>query len=467
MVREVHSMGSRSRGGHPTGHSYPQRSHSPAEYSAIDDYGPKYDIEYEDPYYERPPDFPRLAKQTTISTMKSSSLASPPLPPPISHSTMQRLYCGRNEKQPAASVRRFKLAALFVGGLLLVLLLIGAFLWHVQSANARRVESMASTGAEEELEAADRRLSPQHPPAADRSAHPTTPKPTAADPLVSSNLLATLFAAQRKVCLFEVSTAEIEESRADFVHEHIDGARLLLFSNLTHSGVPVHPLQFQRSIRNQGVDSDCHVVLYDRGQQIWASYAFWIFNASSVQLFGHEKTSVLNGGLIEWKKRAKEQPNLYRLNAGAEEPPEHFGSFRAAWDARFVHTFDDVVANFHSRQFDLIDAQTPEEYTGKAKGATFGHIRTAVNLPIDEIFDWQHNTWPSVGDHLALLNDRGITGERPVVLYDGVSLKSTMIFFALRRAGLEAGVFFGGWPEFAVRAPDSLKVIPNASPSSD
>ncbi|KAI6230207.1 hypothetical protein M3Y99_01087700 [Aphelenchoides fujianensis] len=462
MGREIHSMGSRSRGGHPTAHSYPQRSLSPGEYSAIDDYGPKYDVEYEDPYYERPPDFPRLAKQTTISTMKSSSLASPPLPPPLNHSTMQRLYCGRNEKEPAASVRRFKLAALFVGGLLLVLLLIGAFL----SANARRVESMTSTGAEEEVEGADRRLSPQHPPAADRSVHPTTPKPTAADPLVSSNLLATLFAAQRKVCLFEVSTAEIEESRADFVHEHIDGARLLLFSNLTHSGVPVHPLQFQRSIRNQGVDSDCHVVLYDRGQadlgvvrvlDLQCTFLFSIsFHQASVQLFGHEKTSVLNGGFVEWKKRAKEQPNLYRLNAGAEDPPEHFGSFRASWDARFVHTFDDVVANFHSRQFDLIDAQTPEEYTGKAKGATFGHIRTAVNLPIDEIFDWQNNTWPS----------RGISGERAIVLYDGVSLKSTMIFFALRRAGIEAGVFFGGWPEFAVRAPDSLKVIPNATPSS-
>lgn len=57
----------------------------------------------------------------------------------------------------------------------------------------------------------------------------------------------------------------------------MQNAQLLYFSNLSHSGVPVHPLQFQRQVRKLGVDPDCHVVLYDRGQLIWSAYAFWIF----------------------------------------------------------------------------------------------------------------------------------------------------------------------------------------------
>ncbi|KAI6237122.1 hypothetical protein M3Y95_00231800 [Aphelenchoides besseyi] len=354
--------------------------------------------------------------------------------------------------QSSLCSRRLKLTTFVIAGSMVVILLVGLFLWHVQSQNMRRFDEVGDTDHED--------IEPAY------SIDSTTRKPTktktvdstAVDPLITANLLATLLVTRRKLCLFEVSTAEVEQSREDYVEEHIYSARLLLFTNLTHGGVPVHPLQFQRYLRNMGVDSDCHVVLYDRGQQIWSAYAAWIFN-----LFGHERTSLLNGGLIEWKARAQEQSNLYKLEDGAEKAPEKLGSFHAYWIAEFVKTFDDIVANFHSRQFDLVDAQTEEEYTGKAKGAVFGHIRTAVNIPIasNGIYNWENNTWPPIQEHYALLKEKEVSGTRPIIIYDGTSLRSTMVWFALRRLGIEASVYFGSWSEFAVRAPDSLKVLPS------
>lgn len=65
--------------------------------------------------------------------------------------------------------------------------------------------------------------------------------------------------------------------RDDFREEHIESACILFFGNLSRNAAPVHPLQFQRYARSLGVDSDCHVILYDRGDMIWATYAFWIF----------------------------------------------------------------------------------------------------------------------------------------------------------------------------------------------
>lgn len=56
-------------------------------------------------------------------------------------------------------------------------------------------------------------------------------------------------------------------------------ARPLHLSSFSHNGVPVHPLQFQRLLRAEGVDAHSLVVLYDvqSAQQLWAHYALWIF----------------------------------------------------------------------------------------------------------------------------------------------------------------------------------------------
>lgn len=81
-------------------------------------------------------------------------------------------------------------------------------------------------------------------------------------------------------------------------------------------------------------------------------------------------------------------------------------------------------------------------------------------MPIESVFDWANNTWLTREQHVALLASKElpIDGAKYLV-YDGTSLRSTMLFFALHRLGVETAVYFGSWPEFVIRAPDVLKVI--------
>uniref|UniRef100_A0A915BM37 Rhodanese domain-containing protein n=1 Tax=Parascaris univalens TaxID=6257 RepID=A0A915BM37_PARUN len=88
---------------------------------------------------------------------------------------------------------------------------------------------------------------------------------------VSPSYLLTLLITKRRVCVLEASTDNNEKSWDDFREEHIESARILFFGNLSRNAAPVHPLQFQRYARSLGVDSDCHVILYDRGDMIWAT----------------------------------------------------------------------------------------------------------------------------------------------------------------------------------------------------
>lgn len=122
-----------------------------------------------------------------------------------------------------------------------------------------------------------------HDVAAIKKSHSSEEEP---DPLIESNHLLTLLITKRKVCLFEATSGgggadAVERARQHFAAGHIPSARLLLLSSVAHNGVPVHPLQFQRYARSLGVDADCRVVLYDRGERLFATYAFWIFKAST------------------------------------------------------------------------------------------------------------------------------------------------------------------------------------------
>uniref|UniRef100_A0A0N4U0Y2 Sulfurtransferase n=1 Tax=Dracunculus medinensis TaxID=318479 RepID=A0A0N4U0Y2_DRAME len=242
--------------------------------------------------------------------------------------------------------------------------------------------------------------------------------------------------------------------RRYYREEHIESAKLLEWPSLSHSGVPIHPLQFQRLLRNLGVDSDCHVILYDRGEVIWSTYAFWIF-----QLFGHAKISLLAGGLLEWK-RLQSNSTQYRIESGAGDFVSRIGNFRSQWNSNIIYTFDDVMNIVELKNHDLIDAQDKEHYSGIGKEAVYGHIRTALNIPIDDVYDWHKRKWLDANKLFEIFIKKGLSRSRRVVIYCATSLKASMIFYALQKCDYDCAIYFGSWSEWLIRAPDFLKVVP-------
>uniref|UniRef100_A0A183BRS5 Rhodanese domain-containing protein n=1 Tax=Globodera pallida TaxID=36090 RepID=A0A183BRS5_GLOPA len=273
-------------------------------------------------------------------------------------------------------------------------------------------------------------------------------------------------------------------------------AKILLLSSLSHNGVPVHPLQFQRFLRSEEVDDGSVVVLYDvqSSQQLWAHYALWIF-----RLFGLDNSLLLMGGpnwtvngtsLITLLKGLNVPPNV--------SPPGHspVGIFQAQWRAEFIATFDDVLANFEgdnaasANAADIVDAQTEKEFDGRApsvpgpassaSGAIFGHIRGAKSVPVETLGGLSPE-----GQRTLFHAQFGLSPARPIIVYDGFSShraafvwtaaatrefqrgidfgawRAAFVWTALRRANFSAELYFGAWPEWLVRAPDHLKVIPD------
>ncbi|KHJ91692.1 rhodanese-like protein [Oesophagostomum dentatum] len=63
------------------------------------------------------------------------------------------------------------------------------------------------------------------------------------------------------------------------------------------------PQEFEKYVRLLGINNGDHIVIYSRGPvagMLWAARAWWTF-----KVYGHNKVSVLNGGLDAWKKAGK------------------------------------------------------------------------------------------------------------------------------------------------------------------
>lgn len=210
------------------------------------------------------------------------------------------------------------------------------------------------------------------------------------------------------------------------------------------------------------------------------------YNLFKLKLYGHNQISLLNGALPTWLKHVTNKstdqfiPTIqaYKIESGSSSFVEKLGDFRASWNFDFISTFDDVFANFEKHyKADIVDVQTFEvffyilnffnlikEYKGIAKGdVIFGHIRSAINIPSETLYNWTNDSWLTIQETKELFESKGLSPQKPIILYDATSLHSTMAWFSIYRLNktYKVSIYFGSWSEWIIRAPDYLKVIPN------
>ncbi|CAR99341.1 Protein CBG27085 [Caenorhabditis briggsae] len=390
--------------------------------------------EYEDPDYFYD-ELGRVRRTEKRMAKKVPMIATPPPIPPPMTPTHIAIHNPKN-----STSKRWKIACVSATVTLLAVFILAtilSFFFFVSSASSFQKESYGLPRPSMESSLLSKR----------------------SDMEITPNHLLTLLITKRKICILEAASGDEMKSRDAFSLDHIESARLIFHSNMSHAGVPVHPLQFQRFARSQGIDNDCHIIVYDRGQMIWSAYTVWIF-----KLFGHQKVSLLSGGYLGWKTH-QARSGQYKTEQGDAPGKPRQGDFLASWNDSVIITYDDVLLNTEIDNFDVVDAQTKEEFLGTAQGALYGHIKGARNIPVDAVYDWAVGQWKAA-DHLkGLFNNNALSLRKPVIVYCSTSLRSAMVWWALTRSGYNGKIYFGGWPEWVVRAPDGLKVIGTTSES--
>ena len=231
-------------------------------------------------------------------------------------------------------------------------------------------------------------------------------------------------------------------SEQDYRAGHVPGARLVTLGDLSVTGdrglrLELPPVEALRAaLMKLGVGDGSRVVIYPAGESVQSATRVW-FTFDYLGL--GERASLLDGGLAAWRAEGRpvstEIPRVEpAANLTARARPE------IVVDAEYVRS--------HAGAIDLIDARTPEFYSGESAGMMprAGHIPGARNVPFVTLVDERRK----LKSHEALAALPGEAG-KPAVAYCHIGQQATVVYFVSRYLGREVRLYDGSFQDWSTR----------------
>jgi len=203
---------------------------------------------------------------------------------------------------------------------------------------------------------------------------------------------------------------------------------------------------FAEAVGAMGIGVSDKVVVYDDAGLFSASRVWWTFRA-----MGHDKVSVLNGGLPKWEKEGRQ------IESGLAAPaPVHYqpGAARP-----IVRTHADVRAMLSNKSGAVIDARPAARFRGEAAepraGLRSGGMPGALNVP--------HNLLVTETGELAApdiikkrFEEAGLRNGASLITSCGSGVTAAVLFLALELIGRDdIGLYDGSWTEWGNEKNDS------------
>lgn len=178
----------------------------------------------------------------------------------------------------------------------------------------------------------------------------------------------------------------------------------------------------EKILGSLGISRDTTVVIYDDTGGLNASRLFF-----TLDVFGHEKVALLNGGIQAWKKAG--------LPLSRQVPKISPRSYSGKVDLNKVATAEWILKNSKDSSLALVDTRTPKEFRGEdVRAKRGGHIPGAKNI------EWTLNlnadkAFKSPEQLRELYESRGVTSDKTVVAYCQTHHRAAHTYFALRLLG--------------------------------
>jgi len=230
-------------------------------------------------------------------------------------------------------------------------------------------------------------------------------------------------------------------SAEEYADNHIAGAisfpDSLTYQQKTIGGEIVEPDIMQRLLRERGIDYGKTILVYDAGQLMDASRVFW-----ALEVYGLKNVKILNSGFKHWD--SKNYP------ISAEVPAIKPSNYVVSIDHRRIASkFSTQLATVNPNQI-IVDARPADNYAGKKSTAKrFGHIPTAINIPIYEHFEMKDGERTLHGlEKLKQLYTQLPQGSK-IVTYCEYGRASSTVYLTLRELGYDVSNYDASWREWA------------------
>lgn len=243
---------------------------------------------------------------------------------------------------------------------------------------------------------------------------------------------------------------------------HIPGAAFFDLDAIADlsSGLPhmlPSPAQFAQAVGAMGVSDADRVAVYDDAGVFSAARVWWTFRA-----MGHDRVSVLDGGLPKWRR--EDRP----VSAG--ELTTAIAPYAARRPRPLARAHEDVRAAIDTKSAIVLDARPAARFSGEAAeprpGLRRGRIPGALNLPHALLLS-NDGTMKPPAELRALFAARGAGDETAVIATCGSGVTAAVIALALEVIGAKnVGLYDGSWTEWGHETNDPA-LFPIAAGADD
>lgn len=245
------------------------------------------------------------------------------------------------------------------------------------------------------------------------------------------------------------------DAAAEYAAGHVPGAVFFdLDENSDHSSDLPHmmpsPEEFADVAGAMGITNSDHVIVYDGLGFMSAPRIWWMFKT-----FGHEKVSVLDGGMPAWKA----------INAPVDSgsPAKAATNYQVTLNQRQIADRRSVMSALENGDRQIIDARSAARFSGSAPepraGLKSGHMPGAINLPFQELV--ATSGLFKLGSELqSVFEKAGVDLSSPVTTSCGSGVTAAILTLGLTQLGhRDNNLYDGSWAEWGSHPETVDKIV--------
>lgn len=187
----------------------------------------------------------------------------------------------------------------------------------------------------------------------------------------------------------------------------------------------------------KGVSETSEIVVYDAGTQKYSSRVYWV-----LKYIGAYNVKIVHKDMVQWRKaRIPLTSQIVKLD------PVTFNPFE---NTAIAVNMDYVSQNTETSYIALVDARHHDEYVGRGEEAydSNGHIPGAIHLAYKDLLQ-KNGAFKSAETLRAILDKRGITSDKEIIIYCNTGILAAVEFVALVNIlNYEVKVFDGSYYEW-------------------